>query len=199
MAARTITRRTITRRTTVTPLIPLLIALAASDSQARSTEVTVDGCAMLARTVYSEVSSSAIYGPANAGPWLIDQERGDILVCEHAAKTVSRAFTAAMLSAGIDVSWQTDRSGRTAGRDRYCRSAFLSQCNPDKIQPSGKASDADDTIVKKTWGIVAKAVMREMYNPISSNEVNFRLNDLKLRLGLTLRSVQGSDERRHGR
>ena len=193
------TARTITRRTIITPLIGLLIALAVSDSKARSTKVTVDGCAMLARTVYSEVSSSANYGPANAGPWLIDQGRGDILVCEHVAKTVSRAFTAAMLSAGIDVSWQRDRSGRTAGRDHYCRSAFLSQCSPDKIRPSGKGSDADDTIVKKTWGIVAKAVMREMYNPISSNKVNFRSNDLKLRLGLSLRSVQGSDDRRHGR
>lgn len=181
--------RTITRRTTVTSLILLLIALAVSDSQARSIEVTVDGCAMLARTVYTEVSSSANYGPANAGPWLIDQVRGDILVCEHVAKTVSRAFTAAMLSAGVDVSWHTDRSGRTAGRDLYCRSAFLSQCNLDKIRPSGRGSDADDTIVKKTWRIVAKAVMREMYNPISSNEVSFRLNDLKLRLGLSLRSV----------
>jgi len=187
------------RRTTVTPFILLLTALAASDSEARSTAVTVDGCAMLARTVYSEVSSSAKYGPANAGPWLVDQERGDILVCEHVAKTVSRAFTAAMLSAGIDISWQRDGAGRTAGRVHYCRSAFLSQCNPNEIRLSGTGSELGDTIVKNTWGIVAKAVMREMYNPISSNEVNFRVNDLKLRLGLSLRSVQGSDERRQGR
>jgi len=172
--------------------MPLLLVLAASDARARSTEVTVDGCAMLARAIYSEVSSSANYGPANAGPWLIDQGRSDILVCEHVAKTVSRAFTAAMLSAGIDVSWRRDRSGRTAGRDHYCRSAFLSQCDPDGSGPSsGSGSDAEDSVVRKTWAIVAKAVMREMYNPISSDEVNFRSNDLKLRLGLSLRSIQG--------
>ena len=184
------------RRSLATLVVALLIALAASDTHGRPLEVAVDGCAMLARTIYTEVSASAIYGPANAGPWLIDQGRGDILVCEHVAKTVSRAFTAAMLSAGIDVNW---RRGKNTGRDRYCRSAFLSQCNPDNYRTSAKVSSADESVVQKTWAIVAQSVMREMYNPISSDEVYFRSNDLKLRLGLSLRSIQGIDHRRPGR
>ena len=187
------------RRTFAVLLLPLLLVLTVSDAHARSTEISVDGCAMLARAIYSEVSSAANYGPGNAGPWLIDQKQDDILVCEHVAKTVSRAFTAALLSAGIDVSWHRDSSGRTAGRDHYCRSAFLSQCSPDNDPTSGEASSVDDSIVLKTWAIVARAVMREMYNPISSDEVNFRSNDLKLRLGLSLRSIQGADDGRYGR
>jgi len=178
------------RRTFATLLTVLLIALAASDTRARPIEVTVDGCTMLARAIYSEVSSSAIFGPANAGPWLIDQGRGDIVVCEHVAKTVSQAFTSAMLSAGIDVSWRRDREDGRPGRGHYCLSAFLSQCFPDRNPPTAMASSASTPVVQKTWAIVAKAVMREMYNPISSDEVSFRSNDLKLRLGLSLRSIK---------
>jgi hypothetical protein len=174
----------------------LLITFAASDTRARPIEVTVDGCAMLARAIYSEVSSSAIYGPGNAGPWLIDQKRGDVVLCEHVAKTVSRAFTSAMLNAGIDVSWRRDRDD---SRGHYCLSAFLSQCNPERYRASGGASSANDSVVQKTWAIVARAVMREMYNPISSDEVSFRSNDLKLRLGLSLRSINGSDDRQPAR
>ena len=182
-------------RTFATLLISLLFAIQAIDTQARPTEVTVDGCAMLARAIFSEVSSSVIYGPGNAGPWLIDQERGDIEMCEHAAKTVSQAFTSAMLSAGIDVNWRRDRNDGFPGRGHYCLNAFLSQCIPERFRPSGMASSRDDSVVQKTWAIVAQAVMREMYNPISSDEVSFRSNDLKLRLGLSLRSINGSDYR----
>ena len=184
------------RSTLATPVISLLIGFVASDAAARPTEINVDGCAMLARAIYSEVSSSATDGPANAGPWLIDQGRGDILLCEHAAETVSRAFTAAMLSAGISVSWGSDRFDDIAGRDEFCRTSFLSQCNPDKYRLSGQAFSAVDAVVQETWAIVAKAVMREMYNPVSSDEVSFRSNDLKLRLGLSLRTIHGVDERR---
>jgi len=184
------------RRAFATLLLSLLSTFAASDTRARPIEVTVDGCAMLARAIYSEVSSSAIYGPGNAGPWLIDQKRGDVVLCEHVAKTVSQAFTSAMLSAGIDVSW---RRGRDDSRGQYCLSAFLSQCNPARYRASGGASSANDSVVQKTWAIVARAVMREMYNPISSDEVSFRSNDLKLRLGLSLRSINGSDDRQRAR
>jgi len=183
------------RRTFGTLLVSLLIALSASDAYARSSEVIVDGCTVLARAIYSEVSSSAIYGPGNAGPWLIDQGRGDIEFCEHVAKTVSQAFTSAMLSAGIDVSWRRDREDGRSGRGHYCLSAYLSHCYPDRYPPTGMNSSATNSVVQKTWAIVAEAVMREMYNPISSDEVNFRSNDLKLRLGLSLRSIKGSDDR----
>jgi hypothetical protein len=184
------------QRTLVALLISLPFVFQVSDSRARPIEVTVDGCAMLARAIYSEVSSSAIYGPGNAGPWLIEQERGDIELCEHVARTVSQAFTSAMMSAGIDVDWRRDRNDDfPAGQGHYCLHAFLSQCNPKRYPPSGSASSRDDSVVQKTWAIVAQAVMREMYNPISSDEVSFRSNDLKLRLGLSLRSISGSGDR----
>jgi len=184
------------RRAFAILLVSLLITLPDRDARARPIDVAIDGCAMLARAIYSEVSSSAIYGPGNSGPWLIDQTRGDIVLCEHVAKTVSRAFTSAMLSAGIDVGWRRYRNDSSG---HYCLSAFLSQCIPDRFRASGGTFSDNDSVVQKTWAIVARAVMREMYNPVSSDEVSFRSNDLKLRLGLSLRSINGLDGRQRAR
>jgi hypothetical protein len=167
--------------------------LSTSVSQARSKDVAVDGCAMLARAIYTEVSSSAIHGPGNAGPWLIDQGRGDVVLCKHAAKTVSQAFTSAMSSAGIDVGWKRSRVDEIENGSGHCLRAFLSQCYPDR-NPRSKSS-ANAFVVQNTWAIVRQAVMREMYNPASSDQVSFRANDLKLRLGLSLRSIEGRNGR----
>ena len=43
--------------------------------------------------------------------------------------------------------------------------------------------------VESSWVVVSKATMDDMYNPLSSDIVSFRADDLKLRLGLSLRSI----------
>jgi hypothetical protein len=78
----------------------------ASAASAQTNHIAVDGCANLARIVYTEVAAAAIYGPGKSGPWKIDLGKDDISLCDHTAKTVSRAFTSALLSAGIDVNWR---------------------------------------------------------------------------------------------
>lgn len=170
-------------------LVSALFGLFANDARAQGMSVSVDGCAKLARVIYAEVSAATIYGPGRSGPWLIDLGQGDISVCTHAAKTVSQAFTSAMLSAGLSVSWQQDDRDDIPDRGHYCLSAFLSQCYPDRYPLTSIASSADSMLVQKSWAVVSQAVMREMYNPISSDEVRFRDSDLKLRIGLSLRSV----------
>ena len=69
-------------------------------------------------------------------------------------------------------------------------------CYPDRYPLSSLASSTDSMLVQKSWAAVSQAVMREMYNPMSSDEVRFRDNDLKLRLGLSLRSVSDTRGRR---
>ena len=178
------------KRTFALLLTGISAALAAGHASAQPKPVAVDGCAKLARVVYAEVSAAAVYGPGNSGPWLIDSTRGDISVCSHVAKTVSRAFTAAMTSAGLDVSWRRDTYDAHAHRADYCFTGFLSQCYPNQSPPlSNSIYSANDALVQKSWAAVSQAVMREMYNPYSSDEVRFRDNELKLRLGLSLRSV----------
>ena len=165
--------------------VALAVGVPASDARAQLKPITVDGCAKLARVVYAEVSSAALYGPQKSGPWLIDIGRGDIAVCDHTAKTVSRAFTSAMQSAAIDVSW-----GRSPGTNGdFCWGGFISQCYPDRNPLDSPTFDGSSSFVQQSWSVVSQAVMREMYNPISSDEVRFRDSDLQLRLGLSLRSV----------
>lgn len=175
-------------------VVALLLISVVPNSNVRAEVGTyqVDGCAKLARVIYAEVSAAALYGTDQAGPWNLDIEADELLICEHAAKTVSQAFTSAMASAGIDVSW--NRSGTRNGD--FCWSGIISQCYPDR-EPLGFSplgSDAD--VVRRSWSIVSQAVMREMYNPYSSDEVRFRDSELKLRLGLSLRSVR-AEQRYH--
>ena len=168
----------------------MLVGLPATEAYSRTTPVAVDGCAKLARVVFAEVTSAVIYGPAKSGPWLIDLGQGDISVCTHAAKTVSRAFTSAMMSAGLDVNWRRDSYAGIRDTGDFCLNAFLSQCHPDRILAANEISSADSLLVQRSWAVVSETVMREMYNPKSSDEVRFRDKDLKLRLGLSMRSVR---------
>jgi hypothetical protein len=168
----------------------VVLVVPATDSQAQIQAFAVDGCAKLARVVYSEVSTAALYGPSRSGPWTIDLGRGDLEVCDHTAKTVTRAFTSAMQSAGVTVSWGPDRNRN----GDFCWSGFISQCYPsrDRVAYSSIGSDAE--FVSRAWATVSQAVMREMYNPFSSDEIRFRDDDLKLRLGLALRSIRSADD-----
>lgn len=169
-------------------LITLVPVLPISQSYAQLKPIAVDGCARLARVIYSEVSAAAVFGPGKSGPWVINLGQGDLAVCKHTAKTVSQAFTSAMLSAGIEVSWP---NGAMSNGD-FCWSGFLSQCYPDHDRLSNSINSTDAAFVQQTWSVVSRSVMREMYNPFSSDEVRFRDDDLKLRLGLSLRSIDTS-------
>lgn len=177
------------KRTFAMLFLTIFIGTSAINAQAQITPVAVDGCAQLARVIYTEVSSAAILGPGNSGPWMIDIGGGDFVVCKTVAKTVSRAFTSAMMSAGIDVDW----SSASGDPGDYCLSAFLSQCYPDRFPPTALMFSSDIAFVQNSWSIVSQAVMQQMYNPVTSNEVRFRDNDLRLQLGLSLRSVGATD------
>ena len=171
-------------------LVSMVAGLPNGQAGAQPVPVAVDGCAKLARLVYAEVSAATAYGPGHSGPWLIDQGQGDIAVCPHVAKTVSAAFTSAMTSVGVEVSWHGADFDGPPDRGDFCLSGFLSQCYPNQSPPlSDSIQRANDVMVQKSWAVVSQAVMREMYNPFSSDEVRFRDNDLKLRLGLALRAI----------
>ena len=166
-----------------------MLAVPNSLLRAQVTPVSIDGCASLARVIYTEVAAAVAYGPGRSGPWRIELGQGDILVCTHVARTVSRAFTSAIKATGIKVKWhrEFDDSGD------YCRGSFLSHCSPLRLSSSNRPSEFDDVFVQQSWQLVSRAVMNEMYNASSSDEVRFRDSDLKLRLGLSLRSVGDSD------
>lgn len=166
----------------------------ASSVHGQITPVEVDGCARLARVIHSEVAAAVIHGPGKSGPWLIELGQGDISICAHTTRTVSRAFTSAMQSAGVPVSWHANKFETKALPIDYCLNAFLSQCSPDRSPPDIVGGSHPD-FVQTRWTVVARAVMHEMYNPFTSDEVRFRDNDLKLRIGLLLRSIGATSPR----
>lgn len=153
-----------------------------SSGTAVAEEIRIDGCAELARIVYDEVQSSVLRGPGGAGPWFINPGQGEIHVCRTAAKTVSRAFALAVQSAGVPFRW-----GDPMDRGDYCLGHYLSQCYPGTRSTPGTGLQRDP--VGPIWFKVSQAVMNEMHNPYSSDEVRFRADDLRLRLGLSLRTV----------
>ena len=166
---------------------------ATSNVRAQQIPVTIDGCAELAQTVYEEVSNAAFYGAHRGGPWIISPRFEHLSVCESTTKTVSKAFTLALASAGISVRWSNARIGPDPGD--YCLSGFLSQCYPTRYPLHGESGDPDALFVRSSWTVVSQTVMRAManlipFNPFSGNEVRFRPNDLKMRIGLALRSVE---------
>lgn len=172
-------------------IVVVLLGLTTNAARAQQMPVAVDGCAELARVIYAEVSAATLYGPGKSGPWIINPGQGDVSVCEHTARTVSRAFTSAMMSAGIAVYW----GNFPDDRGDYCLSGFLSQCYPNRDPRFFVDYSADTALVRKSWAIVTQSIMGEMYNPFSSDEVRFRNDDLKLRLGLSLRSVAAAGYR----
>lgn len=161
-----------------------ILVLPGSDAHAQEITVRVDGCAVLARAVYDEVSAAALYGPRSSGPWQISAGNERLFECDTVARTVSRAFTSAMASAGIDVRWQSG----VVDRGDYCLSIYLSQCYPDRGAGSAGTRYGDSEFVRRAWSVVSHSVMRQMANPYSSDEVRFNDDHLKLRLGLSLRS-----------
>ena len=159
-----------------------------SSGTALAEEIRIDGCAELARVVYDEVQSSVLYGAAGAGPWYINPGQGEIHVCKTTAKTVSRAFTMAVRSAGMNFYWDDYMNPGD-----YCAGGFLSQCYPERRTVPGGERQPDG--FGPIWYRVSRAVMSEMYNPYSSDEVRFRADDLRLRLGLSLRTLPHNRER----
>lgn len=153
---------------------------------------SVDGCAKLARVIYSEVANAALNGPGQGGPWVIEQRIGEPAQCDHAAVTVSRAFASALQSAGISVRFP----GVQGGSGDACLSGFLSQCYPNRdplrIDDDTFGYGIGGNFAGKSWFAVSQSVMQQMHNPYSSDQIRFREAELRLRLGLALRSTRAT-------
>ncbi len=161
-----------------------LMTLAIS-ARADSMAVAADGCAELARAVYDEVEAAATSGLRQAGPWVIGPPDRRVSICGSTTRTVSRAFRLAMASAGVDVRWADE----PMNPGDFCLSGFLAQCYPRSRTPGG-GSDPVEVMVREAWAAVSHAVMRSMANPYSSNEVRFDPDEMRLQIGLALRTVE---------
>lgn len=155
----------------------LLVSIAtlaqASTSKAQGSFASGDGCALLADIVYAEVTAAAWYGPGGLRPLHEEARERQITVCNQTTRTVSTAFTSAMISIGEPVRW--DRM--PIDRGDFCLSVYLDQCYPDR-NPLGS--------VGNTWSAVRSTVKQAMPNGIATDQSIFNIGTLRSALRFEL-------------
>lgn len=122
--------------------------------------IGVDGCAVLAELVYSELTAAAWYGPGDFGAWPGNPGETDITICNQTARTVSKAFTSAMTNIGTEVRWGLS----SINPGDVCQSGFLEQCYPERYP-----IDAPNN----TWGALSKIVQQAMPFGMASDRAIF--------------------------
>lgn len=122
--------------------------------------IGVDGCAVLAELVYTELTTAAWYGPGDFGAWPGYPGETEMTICNQTARTVSKAFTSAMTSIGAEVRWEY--SSITPGD--VCQSGFLEQCYPERY-PFDAPND--------TWSTLSKIVQQAMPFGTASDRATF--------------------------
>jgi hypothetical protein len=140
-------------------------------SNARGQELFtgVDGCAVLAQLVYSELTEAAWYGSSEFRPWTNNSGETKVTICNQTTRTVSKAFTAAMTSIGSDIRW----GNQHVEPGDYCLSGFLEQCYPGRY-PIDSSVD--------TWIAVSKTVQQAMPNGTGSDQSVFSSEAMRLAL-----------------
>lgn len=127
-------------------------------ARAQSAVIGIDGCAILASVIYTEITEARLgYSSGPAGNPLY-AGRNEITLCNQAARSVTRAFTAALRQSNLYITWgfHTGYSGD------YCLSHYLSECYPSEnpaMPPFGKE---DRSFVMRSWQAVQGAVQNNM-------------------------------------
>lgn len=163
-------------------LVALSIAtlLTTSNAQAQQPVVGVDGCAILAMLVYTEITEAGFHGvgapgdPVYPGP-------DEITICNQTSRSVTGAFTASLRQMNIYVSW----GHRTGFNGDYCLSHYLSQCYPDRNPYMPALTAADRIFVATSWSAISGAVNRAM--AIAPGTDVSRFDPARLRHGIQSR------------
>ncbi len=159
-----------------------MLALSTARADSLWPAVGDDGCAALAAVVFQQVAGSAW---ANPGGRILPPDSGDagVKICDQTARTVSAAFTAAMATMNVYVSWRDPRDVR----GDVCLSADLSQCyphgNPFVPLPSGR----ELAFVYASWSAVQSAAMRYADGGAFSDTSRFSPATLGTDLGRSIR------------
>lgn len=128
-------------------------SLTTSNTQAQPPLAGVDGCAILAMLVYTEVTETGRHGvrvpgdPAYPGP-------DEITICNQTSRSVTGAFTASLRQMNIYVSW----GHRTGFSGDHCLSHYLSQCYPDRNPYMPALSASDRIFIATSWSAISGAV-----------------------------------------
>lgn len=145
------------RKPFVLAALVLMILLTADNARAQQPVVGVDGCAILALLVYTEVTEAAYRGVAGPG-YPVYPGPDEITICNQTARSVTAAFSSSLRHMNIHVSWGFHP--RDSGD--YCLSHYLSQCYPDRNPNMPPLTATQRRFVAVSWNAIYGAVSRTM-------------------------------------
>jgi hypothetical protein len=170
-------------------IVIVLLLLSASlgwpmPARAQSALTGIDGCAILAAVVYTEVTAARLGYLSATGGNPLYTGRNEMSLCNEATRSVTRAFTAALRRSNLYITWGF-HSGYSGD---HCLSQFLSECYPagdPAMPPFGKE---DRSFVLRSWEAVQGAVRGSM--ALSPGSDVARFNGVELRRSIR-RSMYG--------
>jgi hypothetical protein len=154
----------------------LLVATLSQSATVRAQQplIGVDGCAILASVVYTEVTEARLGYSTGLTGNPFSSGRGEITLCNQTARSVTKAFASALRRANVYVTWgfHTGYSGD------YCLSHFLSQCYPTGDPAMPPLSKEDRSFVMWSWRAIHGSISPRMSLYPGSDISRFQANEL---------------------
>lgn len=163
-----------TRTFTVTYILLATAISWSAPIRAQQPLIGIDGCAILASVVYTEVTKARLgysTGP-NSDP--LSSGRGEITLCNQTARNATRAFASALRQANVFITW----GFHTGYGGDYCLSHFLSQCYPTADPAMPSLSKEDRSFVMRSWRAVHDSIATRMSLYPGSDVSRFRGDEL---------------------
>ena len=136
--------------------------------------IGVDGCAILASLVYTEVTEARLGFSSRYGTDPLYAGRNEITLCNQATRSVTSAYSAALRQSNIFVTWGF-HSGYSGD---YCLSHFLSRCYPRANPSMPPLSKSERSFVMHSWQAVHDSVQTHMAQYPGSDVVRFQAREL---------------------
>ncbi len=154
-------------------------AVARADNPA----IGVDGCAILASVVFTEVTEARLGFSLDYDSDLLYAGRNEITLCNDATRSVTGAFKAALRQSNIYVTW----GFHTGYGGDYCLSHFLSQCYPTRDPAMPPMTTDERSFVMRSWQAVRDSVHYRMAHYPGSDVARFEDRDLRRSIRRTMR------------
>ncbi len=153
-------------------IFALLVFLGAS-VYAHELQPQNDGCALLDEIIYEEVTAAA-WGLGDTR--LTDMSASGAVVCAQTTHTASKAFSSAMQSVGMDVTWNLPIEPDMDA----CLSGIIERCvtTPSPHLVWGRLDDS--FFVSNTWSAVSKVVKSAMLEGTTTDRSIFSRDSLRL-------------------
>ena len=143
----------------------------------------VDGCAILASLVYTEVTEARLGFSSRYGTDPLYAGRNEITLCNQATRSVTSAYSAALRQSNIFVTW----GFHTGYGGDYCLSHFLSQCYPSGNPAMPPLGEDERSFLARSWQAVRDSVHFRMAHYPGGDVVRFRDHDLRQSIRRSIR------------